>query len=106
MSKFSTTVSTIAALSTIAVTSVTAYKVFDNQQENTQKQQVIIQDLKQQLEAKKPQPVTPPVQVVQKPITPPVQVVQQPVIPPPPVLPPTPSQEFCQSMTFHPDCKK
>ena len=106
MSRFSTIVSTIAALSTIAVTSVTAYKVFDNQQENTQKQQVIIEDLKQQLEAKKPQPITPQVQVVQKPITPPVQVVQQPVTPPPPVLPPTPSQEFCQSMTFHPDCKK
>ena len=95
MSKFSTTVSTIAALGTIAATSITAYKVFDNQQENTQKQQVIIEDLKQQLEAKKVQPITPP-----------VQVVQQPVTPPPPVLPPTPSQEFCQSMTFHPDCKK
>ena len=95
MSKFSTTVSTIAALGTIAATSITAYKVFDNQQENSQKQQVIIEDLKQQLEAKKVQPITPP-----------VQVVQQPVTPPPPVLPPTPSQEFCQSMTFHPDCKK
>ena len=80
MSRFSTVVSTIAALSTIAVTSVTAYKVFDNQQENTQKQQAIIQDLKQQLEAKKPE--------VSQPITPPVQVVQQPVTPPPPVLPP------------------
>jgi len=79
MSRFSTTVSTIAALGTIAVTSVTAYKVFDNQQENTQKQQVIIEDLKQQLEAKKPQLITPP-----------VQVVQQPIAPPPPVLPPVP----------------
>ena len=95
MSRFSTVVSTIAALSTIAVTSVTAYKVFDNQQENTQKQQVIIEDLKQQLKAKKPQPITPP-----------VYVVQQPVTPPPPVLPDNPTQEFCQSMTFHPDCKK
>ena len=82
MSRFSTTVSTIAALSTIAVTSVTAYKVFDNQQENTQKQQVIIEDLKQQLEAKKPE--------VSQPITPPVQVVQQPVTPPPPVVLPNP----------------
>jgi hypothetical protein len=90
MSRFSTVVSTIAALSTIAVTSVTAYKVFDNQQENTQKQQVIIEDLKQQLEAKKPQPITPPVQVVQQPITPPVQVVQPPLTPPPPVVPPAP----------------
>jgi len=81
MSRFSTIVSTIAALSTIAVTSVTAYKVFDNQQENTQKQQAIIEDLKKQLEVKKPE-VAP---VVQQPVTPPVQVVQQPVTPPPPV---------------------
>ena len=80
MSKFQSTVSTIAALGTIAVTSVTAYKVFDNQQENTQKQQVIIEDLKQQLEERK----------VQQPITPPVYVVQQPVTPPPPVVPPAP----------------
>ena len=79
MSRFSTVVSTIAALSTIAVTSVTAYKVFDNQQENTQRQQVIIEDLKQQLEAKKPQLITPP-----------APVVFQPVTPPPPVLPPDP----------------
>ena len=82
MSRFSTTVSTIAALSTIAVTSVTAYKVFGNQQENSQKQQIIIQDLKQQLEAKKPEPITPPVQVVQQPVTPP-----PPVVPPAPELP-------------------
>jgi hypothetical protein len=65
---------------------VTAYKVFDNQQENSVKQQVIIEDLKQQLEAKKPE-VAP---VVQQPVTPPVQVVQQPVTPPPPVVPPVP----------------
>jgi len=95
MSRFSTTVSTIAALGTIAATSITAYKVFDSQQTNSQKQQLIIEDLKQQLEAKKAQPITPPVQVVQQPIT-----------PPPPVLPNDPNQEFCQSMTFHPDCKK
>jgi hypothetical protein len=82
MSRFSTTVSTIAALSTIAVTSVTAYKVFGNQQENTQKQQVIIQDLKQQLEAKQPE--------VAQPITPPPVVLPQPVTPPPPVVPPAP----------------
>jgi hypothetical protein len=90
MSKFSTTVSTIAALGTIAATSITAYKVFDNQQENTQKQQVIIEDLKQQLEAKKPEPITPPPAVLPQPLTPPVQVVQQPVTPPPPVVPPAP----------------
>ena len=90
MSRFSTTVSTIAALGTIAATSITAYKVFDNQQENTQKQQVIIEDLKQQLEAKKPELITPPFQVVQQPVTPPVQVVQPPLTPPPPVVPPAP----------------
>lgn len=82
MSKFQATVSTIAALSTIAVTSVTAYKVFDNQQENTQKQQVIIEDLKQQLEAKKQQPITPPTPVVFQPVTPP-----PPVVPSAPELP-------------------
>jgi predicted negative regulator of RcsB-dependent stress response len=87
VSKFQSTVSTIAALGTIAVTAVTAYKVFDNQQENSQKQQVIIEDLKQQLEAKKPQPITLPVQVVQQPITTPVQVVPPLPTPPPPVLP-------------------
>ena len=74
MSRFSTIVSTIAALGTIAVTSVTAYKVFDNQQENSQKQQVIIEDLKQQLKAREPQPTTPPVYVVPQPVTPPPPV--------------------------------
>jgi len=87
MSRFSTTVSTIAALGTIAATSITAYKVFDNQQTNSQKQQLIIEDLKQQLEAKKAQPITPPVPVVSQPITPAPQVVQPPLTPPPPVLP-------------------
>jgi hypothetical protein len=82
MSKFSTIVSTIAALGTIAVTSVTAYKVFDNQQENSQKQQIIIEDLKKQLEAKKPQPITPPIYVVSQPVTPP-----PPEVPPAPELP-------------------
>ena len=87
MSRFSTTVSTIAALGTIAATSITAYKVFDNQQTNSQKQQLIIEDLKQQLEAKKPQPITPPAPVLSQPMTPPVQVVQPLPTPPPPVLP-------------------
>jgi len=87
MSRFSTTVSTIAALGTIAATSITAYKVFDNQQTNSQKQQLIIEDLKQQLEAKKAQPITPAAPVVSQPMTPPVQVVQPPLTPPPPVLP-------------------
>ena len=87
MSRFSTTVSTIAALGTIAATSITAYKVFENQQQNSMKQQIIIEDLKQQLEAKKAQPITPQVQQVQQPITPPAPVVQPLPTPPPPVLP-------------------
>jgi hypothetical protein len=87
MSRFSTTVSTIAALGTIAATSITAYKVFDSQQTNRQKQQLIIEDLKQQLEAKKPQPITPPPVVLPQPLTPPPPVVQPPLTPPPPVLP-------------------
>jgi hypothetical protein len=80
MSSFQSTVSTIAALGTIAVTSVTAYNVFGNQQTNSQKQQIIIEDLKKQLEERK----------VQQPVTPPVYVVQQPVTPPPPEVPPAP----------------
>jgi len=87
MSRFSTTVLTIAALGTIAATSITAYKVFDSQQTNSQKQQLIIEDLKQQLEAKKAQPITPPPVVLPQPLTPPPPVVQPPLTPPPPVLP-------------------
>lgn len=97
MSRFSTTVSTIAALGTIAATSITAYKVFDSQQTNSQKQQIIIEDLKQQLEKKKPQvapvivqPITPQVQVVQQPATPPAPAVPPLPTPPPPVLPEKP----------------
>ena len=81
MSRFQATVSTFAALSTIAVTAVTAYKVFSNQQQNSLKQQLIIEDLKHQLEQKKTQPITPPAQVVSQPITPPVYVPPAPSLP-------------------------
>jgi hypothetical protein len=53
VSKFQSIISTIAALGTIAVTSVTAYKVFESQQDNSTKQQIIIEDLKRQLLKKK-----------------------------------------------------
>jgi hypothetical protein len=53
VSKFQSIISTIAALGTIAVTSVTAYKVFESQQVNSTKQQIIIEDLKRQLLEKK-----------------------------------------------------
>jgi hypothetical protein len=49
VSKFQSIISTFAALGTIAVTSVTAYKVFESQQVNNSKQQTIIEDLKRQL---------------------------------------------------------
>jgi hypothetical protein len=59
--KFQSIISTIAALGTIAVTSVTAYKVYEDQQQNSSKQQTIIEDLKRQLlekqaEAQQPSP--------------------------------------------------
>ena len=72
MSRFQATVSTFAALSTIAVTAVTAYKVFDNQQQNSLKQQVIIDDLKKQLAEKNQQPITPVSQVQTQPVSPPL----------------------------------
>ena len=90
MSRFQATVSTIAALSTIAVTAVTAYKVFSNQQQNSLKQQLVIEDLKHQLANKQLQTqtttTTPQVQ------TQPTQVYNPPVVnnvPAPPPLPPS-----------------
>jgi hypothetical protein len=64
VSKFQSIISTVAALGTIAVTSVTAYKVFESQQVNSTKQQTIIDDLKRQLlekkaEAEQPTPTVP-----------------------------------------------
>lgn len=83
MSRFQSTVSTVAALSTIAVTAVTAYKVFDNQQQNSLKQQVIIEDLKQQLADNKSQPITPISQVQTQPMSPPAPMVLPAPTPPP-----------------------
>lgn len=76
MSRFQSTVSTIAALSTITVTGITAYKVYESMQQNNVKQQLIIEDLKKQLEQKQTQPV------VSFP-----QVQTQPVITAPPPIP-------------------
>ena len=74
MSKFQSIISTIAALGTIAVTSVTAYKVFESQQVNSTKQQTIIDDLKRQLLEKKAETEQP---------TPAVAVPAQPPAPDP-----------------------
>ena len=101
---FSKTVSVVAALASIFAAGATGWKLADSQKNvplSSLDQKVM--ELEKKLEEVKEPQVAPG---IQQPITPPVQVVSQPVTPPPPVLPPTPTQEFCQSMTFHPDCKK
>ena len=103
---FSKTVSVVAALASIFAAGATGWKLADSQKDiplSPLDQKVM--ELEKKLEEVK-EPQVAPDSGVQQPITPPVQVVSQPVTPPPPVLPPTPTQEFCQSMTFHPDCKK
>ena len=103
---FSKTVSVVAALASIFAAGATGWKLADSQKNvplSPLDQKVM--ELEKKLEEVK-EPQVAPDSGVQQPITPPVQVVSQPVTPPPPVLPPTPTQEFCQSMTFHPDCKK
>lgn len=69
MSKFQSTISTIAALGTIAVTATTAYKFLEGQKQNNVKQQIIIEDLKRQLENKKEQaqPALHPTQIPMQP---------------------------------------
>ena len=103
---FSKTISVVAALASIFAAGATGLKLADSQKNvplSSLDQKVM--ELEKKLEEVK-EPQVAPDSGVQQPITPPVQVVSQPVTPPPPVLPPTPTQEFCQSMTFHPDCKK
>ena len=101
---FSKTVSVVAALASIFAAGATGWKLADSQKDVplSPLDQKVMELEKKLVEVTEPQ-VAP---VVPQPITPPAQVVTQPVTPPPPVLPPTPTQEFCQSMTFHPDCKK
>ena len=101
---FSKTVSVVAALASIFAAGATGWKLADSQKNVplSPLDQKVMELEKKLVEVTEPQ-VAP---VVPQPITLPAQVVTQPVTPPPPVLPPTPTQEFCQSMTFHPDCKK
>ena len=103
---FSKTVSVVAALASIFAAGATGYKLADSQKDVplSPLDQKVMELEKKLIEVTEPQVA--PDSGVHQPITPPVQVVSQPVTPPPPVLPPTPTQEFCQSMTFHPDCKK
>ena len=101
---FSKTVSVVSALTTIFLAAGAGWKLADSQKNVplSPLDQKVMELEKKLVEVTEPQ-VAPG---IQQPITPPVQVVSQPVTPPPPVLPPNPTQEFCQSMTFHPDCKK
>ena len=103
---FSKTVSVVAALASIFAAGATGWKLADSQKDVplSPLDQKVMELEKKLIEVTEPQVA--PDSGVQQPITPPVQVVSQPITPPPPVLPPTPTQEFCQSMTFHPDCKK
>ena len=103
---FSKTVSVVAALASIFAAGATGWKLADSQKNVplSPLDQKVMELEKKLVEVTEPQVA--PDSGIQQPITPPVQVVSQPVTPPPPVLPPTPTQEFCQSMTFHPDCKK
>ena len=103
---FSKTVSVVAALASIFAAGATGWKLADSQKNVplSPLDQKVMELEKKLVEVTEPQVA--PDSGVQQPITPPVQVVSQPITPPPPVLPPTPTQEFCQSMTFHPDCKK
>ena len=103
---FSKTVSVVSALTTIFLAAGAGWKLADSQKNVplSPLDQKVMELEKKLVEVTEPQVA--PDSGVQQPITPPVQVVSQPITPPPPVLPPTPTQEFCQSMTFHPDCKK
>ena len=101
---FSKTVSVVSALTTIFLAAGAGWKLADTQKDVplSPLDQKVMELEKKLIEVTEPQ-VAP---VVPQPITLPAQVVTQPITPPPPVLPPAPTQEFCQSMTFHPDCKK
>ena len=103
---FSKTVSVVAALASIFAAGATGWKLADSQKNVplSPLDQKVMELEKKLIEVTEPQVA--PDSGVQQPITPPPVVLPQPITPPPPVLPPNPTQEFCQSMTFHPDCKK
>ena len=84
MSRFQSTVSTVAALLTIGVTVATVYHNIDNKKQEDFANQQKIQELEQRLNEK---PV-----VVEQPVIPasvPTVVAPEPTAPPAPVLPPS-----------------
>jgi hypothetical protein len=75
MSKFQSTISTIAALGTIAVTAVTAYKTFENHKVYSAEQEAKIEQLQSQLKQLPPLTQPPPVE-----LPPPVVTTTDPTI--------------------------
>ena len=61
MSKFQSTISTVAALGTIAVTAVTAYRAIENNKTYNAEQEAKIQELQTQLKQSPPLTQPPPV---------------------------------------------
>jgi len=87
MSKFQSTISTFAALGTIAVTAVTAYKTFENHKVYSAEQEAKIKQLQTQLKQQQAVVIPPPVEL------PPVAETADPTksgsaqVPAPPSLP-------------------
>ena len=63
MSKFQSTISTVAALGTIAVTAVTAYRTFENHKVYSAEQEAKIKGLQTQLKQLPPLTQPPPVEL-------------------------------------------
>ena len=63
MSRFQSTISTVAALGTIAVTAVTAYKAIENNKTYNAEQEAKIEELQTQLKQLPPLTQPPPVEL-------------------------------------------
>jgi hypothetical protein len=84
MSKFQSTISTCAALGTIAVTSITAYKAIENNRVYNAEQEAKIKTLQTQL--KQLSPVVQPPPVVLPPVATPDPTIEGSAqVPPPPL---------------------
>jgi hypothetical protein len=86
MSKFQSTISTVAALGTIAVTAVTAYKAIENNKTYNAEQEAKIEQLQTQLKQLPPLTQPPPVEL--PPVATPDPTIEGSAqVPPPPPLP-------------------
>jgi hypothetical protein len=61
MNRFQSTISTLAALTSIAVTVATVYHAIDSQKQQTTMQQQKLEDLQKQLKSKQEESLKPPV---------------------------------------------